>query len=716
MVSLIRRSILVSSVLVGGLAAPLVAQTDLRKFPLSRAIPADVFLAVMAKHNPEREFLAKYWDRVKDAFFESGILSDCWDVVSDNLDEDDLDKIEMLRKQFGDVCEAVDWADIVSREMVFAQRYVTPVGGSPYEGVLLGQMDAESAESNYEAVKALLEQLVKFIESRGGKGAAVREEQKDGWKLAVFGPVQAKGVGIAVAQCEDVIAFGFGGLAMLEDSVALLRGKGHSKALVDSPRFKKALSALPAAEDQVFYWDMADMFQKIRGMMTLAAGGADRERAGKKAKARPKPDKEEDSDSREAADDAAADEEKSPAGANEDEDAEDDEDDADERHGIALASKVLDELSMFDFLVSVEWTDGHRVFSESITSLSGDADSRRLYRAFAAARPIRDFERFIPKEADDFSCSSGIDWKEMYRAIRDFVETEVPGGIRHLKRFDRTQSEEWGLDIEKDVLSVLSGGVISVSMGDDWVVMLGVNDEAKAAKLIKRLVSVIRERVGEEGGLTLAPVDIDGHKFTSISHPMMMMMGLTSSPVWGCADDHVILSSSSKAVKRCLATAKGEHANITRNKRFMAQGLRPDGGAVQAIRFTDERKTGENLQSMIGAASMASNMVGMFVGGGEMPPEVSRILNKVPPILAKLGPVAGKINFYESSGSYETFDKGRWHSRSVQNYKDPKQVMEADAADSDDASSDAEPGKEPAKPNRRPGRGRSSGEPDEGTE
>ncbi len=93
-------------------------------------------------------------------------------------------------------------------------------------------------------------------------------------------------------------------------------------------------------------------------------------------------------------------------------------------------------------------------------------------------------------------------------------------------------------------------------------------------------------------------------------------------------------------------------------------------GAVTSISFTDESKMAEELQAGIGALSMAMGMLGMFPAA-EAPPEVQGLITSLPPILAKLGPVAGKLDFYKSSAAYESFDGQTWHSHTVQNYKKP---------------------------------------------
>jgi len=677
-----------------GWAGPLAAQTDLSRFSLSKAIPADVFIAVATRHNPEREFLDAYWRRVHQAFMDSGILADCWEMISDSMEDEQLEQVEQLKSEFADLCRAVDWGEMFSREMVHAGRYVKPVAGMPYEGIFLGRLDSRDAEKNYKALKALLEQLSRFIETKAGKVVTtVTESRRSDWKAAVLSLVQAPNMGLAVACHDDVLAVAFGGLSILDDCIGLLSGEGRAKPLISTGRFKKAMGLLPPAEDEFVFFDVSNMLEQIRGMMTMAArrGEAHRARRPPRGGAR---DSEDDDDKpagqkprrQQDQDDEAGEE------GGDDQDADGGDDEADEEYGggrriIETAGRIIDEVAIFDCIASVTWTDGYRVFDETVTLLSSGAKSKLLYPALTGARPIRQFERFIPKEATSFSCDAGLDWTALYKAVRGFIRDAVPEGKALLERFDKLQENEWEISLEKDVLGLLGGGIIHVSMGDDWVLMLAVTDEQRAAAQIKRVFQAIQKKTGKDGGLMLTPVEIMGHKFTSISHPMMMMMGGLSAPVCGCAEGHFILGSSSKAVKRCLSTAGGEHPNITRSKRWTAQGLRPEGHSIDSVSFTDESKTGEDLQAMIGGLSMASGMIGMMAGG-DMPPEAGKLLARLPAILAKLGPVAGKLNFYDSSAAYTSFEGGYWHTRSVQNYKAPKDVLLEDDMDQPQTASE----------------------------
>ncbi len=123
------------------------AQAEPSRFPLFKAVPADVFIAVGVRSNPEREFLDTYWARTAKAFWDSGIADDVWDMVTDRVPDEELDQIEEIRSQFGDLLKAVDWKEVFGTEMVYAARFdPRRMGrGSPYEGVFLCRLEEKKA-------------------------------------------------------------------------------------------------------------------------------------------------------------------------------------------------------------------------------------------------------------------------------------------------------------------------------------------------------------------------------------------------------------------------------------------------------------------------------------------------------------------------------------------------------------------------------------------
>ena len=203
--------------------APARAQTDLSKFPLTKAVPSDAFITVATRANPERKFLDDYWAEVHAAFMESGILSDAWEMFTDNVDEEKLDMVEKLKERFSALCEKIEWSKLFSKEFVYAGRFIKPVlHGSPYEGLVMGRMDGEKAAANYAALKALLAEFVKLIEADYGEGVvSITETNEDGVVIATLAHRDLAGLVFSIANCKDVIALSFGGPTMMNEAMML---------------------------------------------------------------------------------------------------------------------------------------------------------------------------------------------------------------------------------------------------------------------------------------------------------------------------------------------------------------------------------------------------------------------------------------------------------------------------------------------------------------
>ncbi|MEE8384598.1 MAG: hypothetical protein V3S01_01595 [Dehalococcoidia bacterium] len=638
-----------SFLLLSGLASgAAVAQTDFSKFPLAKALPADVFVAVAVKGNPEREFLSRYWDGVIQEFLNQGILEDIWDLITDAVPDENLEEFEETRERFGELAKAVDWKNLLEKEMIYAGRFsALPMGeGLNNQTLLMGRMSKKQAEANYEGLKAILGEIEKLVTLHAGEGVVkLTETKEDGVAMAVFGLADYPGLGLTVAQWKDVLALSFVGDDILRDAMGLLRGTSKQTGLIDTPRFKKAFADLPAAEDSLVFFDIEGMISPMRSLFTgIAAAEAKKAEKAKKA--------EEDE------------------GGEEVEGEEVDEEEADRDVWLGAVSSILSDLSIVDYMAVVEWTEGYRVFSESHTKLKPDAKKSPLYAVIAGNKPIKGFEKFVPQEAVSFSCSSGINLSKLYQYLIGFVTKHVPGGKETVAGFEAMQKEEWELEIDKDILKLFDGSMAWADMGNNWFLLAKVADEEKAAGLISRLLAAVNGMLGTENALMTTEVEVAGEKgFIQISHPMMLMLGGLRPPVVGCAEGYLIVGSSAKTVATCLDTSRGDHPNITKSKRWQKEALTPKSGSVDSISFTDQSNLGAEMQQMLGGLSMGLGMAGMFAQ--DLPPEVHKLLSTLPPLLVKLGAVAGKLDFYQSSASYSTFDGSRWQTYKVQNYKTP---------------------------------------------
>ncbi|MBK8267383.1 MAG: hypothetical protein IPK83_03395 [Planctomycetes bacterium] len=611
-----------------------VAQTDPSKFPLSKAIPDDVFIAVSAKANPERKFLDDYWAEVIKAFVDSGVMTDVWDMVTDTVPDDKLDEVEDTMDRFSGLCEKIEWSEMFDREFVYCGRF-NPANAPDgfHEGMFIGRSNKEKSSANYSALKKMLAELVKFVNEQAGQSVVNLDETKgEGQSVAklVFGA--APNFGISVAQMDDVIFLSFGGPDLLKDGMSLLKGGGDKKGITSSPRFKQAFDQLPPAEDSMVFFDVEGMMSTFRTM--LAAFGADmhggppRNGGGHGAREHAH---DEDGEHGEDGESHADGEDEGESDAHDH--------GHDEVNPMQIVSQLMHDISIIDYVAESEWTDGHRVFTDSVTVLKTSAKSSPIYDVVTSGKPTANFEKFIPKEAVSFSVSSGVDLTKAYQYAIDFVTK--------------------------------------------------VTDEKRMNEQLTRLLTFVNQQMGESA-LIISKVKVnDKVEFKQISHPMMAMMPGVSPPVIGCADGQLLLGSSVKTIKTCLMTASGKHDNITKNKRWQEESLMPTGSVLR-VSFTDESNMGQELQAAIGGMSMGLGMMGMFMGG-DVPPEAKRVISAIGPILAKLGPVAGRLDFFKSNAAYESFDGKKWTAHAVQNYKKqserPARMEETDTeAESSDSS------------------------------
>ena len=78
---------------------------------------------------------------------------------------------------------------------------------------------------------------------------------------------------------------------------------------------------------------------------------------------------------------------------------------------------------------------------------------------------------------------------------------------------------------------------------------------------------------------------------------------------------------------------------------------------------------GKELQAMIGMASFVSGMMPMVIPD----PEPRAIIGKIAGMIAKLSPVAGKIDFFKSTSTCTTFDGQNFWTKQVTHYVSPEE-------------------------------------------
>ncbi|MEW6253230.1 MAG: hypothetical protein AB1716_21535, partial [Planctomycetota bacterium] len=332
-----------------------------------------------------------------------------------------------------------------------------------------------------------------------------------------------------------------------------------------------------------------------------------------------------------------------------------------------------DAVTLIDYIATVQWTDGYDVRTEMITALAPHAQERPAFAVFAPRAPRTEFARYLPQETSSFSVSDGLNVQATYKFVLDTLQ--AVGGAGLLAKWADFQ-KQIGIDVERDIVAWLEGGLTTVTLaeqrGSVW--LLKVTDEQRAREKVsaalEQLAGKVSELAARNPGIavlagfvpTTAPCAEDRLPgFEELQFP------LSPQPlVWGVADGHLIFGTSADAVALCLATARGTHPSVRENPRVMQAAIVPAGPFV-SMSLTDHRNWSTEIAQVLGVCGM-----GLRMAGAAVPNEEARaVVGRIGSIVAKLGPVVRRINFYDSTATLTTFDGQHWRTQSVTHYVPP---------------------------------------------
>jgi hypothetical protein len=189
----------------------------------------------------------------------------------------------------------------------------------------------------------------------------------------------------------------------------------------------------------------------------------------------------------------------------------------------------------------------------------------------------------------------------------------------------------------------------------DWALMFRVKDSELAARKLSAGIDFVNDRLQKANQtLMIMPADVDAEGFRRVTHPMAMML---LNPVIGVKNDWLMIGNSPAPINKCLAVAAGKAPSIRENERFKAEGLIPTGPVVSAS-FKDTAKFGDELGQAVAKIGMLGGMVVASSPDQEQLNPFKQVMYKLMGIIAKLGPVVQKIDFYSSESSVTTYDGG----------------------------------------------------------
>lgn len=577
-------------------------------FSLGRYVPGDWWMYIHAVENPERAWIQQQWSGVWDAFSRSGIDKDLIGLCLSLVDETDRASAEESIQRGRDLIAGVRWGDLIGREVMVAERVAAPIP----DWLMMARGREGSGESNAKGLAAILAQIDSLIDAV----ELVTEKRNDVevWRLKL--PEEAK-YSVNLFRRGDVIGVTTSESA-LDQTIQLMLGTAKGPAIVDTARFKQALSEVKKPEDSVSYLDLKMLFAGLDGVIGHAFEG------------------------KELNEDAAA-----------------------AKKGIG---KLLQLADFMDYMIASEETEGRQALTHSVCKLRADRADSPVARAFFRRTPFEQFDRYIPATATGFKVSTFIDIPLLYATALEFIQQNVPGGADTVKNMKDGMASV-GFDPERDIFSWWSGEMISVEMpaavvtpmgGADSVMMIRVKDPKVAAEKLDSAINGLKGLI-EKGGkdspipVVIAPASGGPDGFREI---MFAPMAMFVRPVMGVSGDFLVVATSTASVNKCMDVAAGKAPSILKNERFAAEGIVPKG-PVTAASFADTSRLAQELGGVLMALSFGGRLAVAQIpsdGCDDDARKAKQALGKAFEILMKLGPVLNKIDFYSSESSVSTVD------------------------------------------------------------
>lgn len=343
------------------------------------------------------------------------------------------------------------------------------------------------------------------------------------------------------------------------------------------------------------------------------------------------------------------------------------------RFAESLVDRLFDAVGILDYVASVETTEGYSTRSETLVALVPDAKKRAIYPVFGKRAQLTDFDRFLPRETVSFSVSGGFAPDEFYKFLEDSLVEGGPFGEKLAAQWAAVQ-EQVGLNVKEDVFGWIDGDFVSVTLADGAgsVALIKVTDEQAARDKVGAVVELLSTRLTELAAQQPMLAMLAARTSETLDDRLEGFQNLhfMMSPqpvVWGVANGHLIFGSSADAVALCLETAAGKHPGIRENTRVMSEAIVPPG-PFTSVTLTDQRNLGNEISEILGAVSMGAGMMGAFIPD----PEVRPIITRIAGMLAKLTPVAQKIDFFKSTATCTTFDGMTYRTQMVTHYASPE--------------------------------------------
>lgn len=559
---------------------------------LRRAVPVEAHLAILGRHNPERDYQRAYLQDVWKTVEDEKLIERISELFTSQIPDDDLQGAKSVFNEIRDATEPIDWKSVANcPEMVYAQ-VMEPPFTQHLVLIRLTPKDAADCETG-------LKNLMGLIEKHSGGKVPVLTTTENSVEMTTLGVPSEVPMRPTFARIDDVLLIS-SSENLARRSLAMLQGSGEPSKF-DDKRLLEALEQLPEPEDALVFFDGRQLFSQLRKIgQFIRTQGQGKEKAEQVA---------------------------------------------------GLLEEVIDELSVLDYEVTSEYTDGYRNCVMSIGQLLPGTENRLLRQMACSGEPFENWQSRIPEDAVSYSLSTGVNLHPAYERILSVIQENFPEAQEGLEKFEQAQND-MDVHLDKDILQAFSGETVSLALpgaastgGPDSIFSLRCHKPERIRELLHRLVDGLQQFPAVQAQqLQLTECEeLDG--FDEVSAMTLLMVG--KRPVIGFHGGWMIIGSHPSAVQKMLDTWNGDAPTIAQSEGFQRFGLTIDGSVTGLSYSNMAESTRQTAQGLQQVGLMAPMIIGM--AGANAEPEDLKPLQDALALLPSIANVIAKFDFLESS-------------------------------------------------------------------
>ena len=281
-----------------------------------------------------------------------------------------------------------------------------------------------------------------------------------------------------------------------------------------------------------------------------------------------------------------------------------------------MAKSIINHCDFFDYAITTTTVKNQREYTHKYVKIKKNASQKPVFQMVANRKPITNFHKYIPVEADSFEASTFIDLTVLYKTIMTTIREELADGPAICDKWQSFQKEN-GFDLQEDFLSWISGEYIAMSTPptqptpfctEDAALLVRVKDPVKAAQKlnagIQRAAKFMNNQNQPLAINDATGIPVKGFKTITIAS-MAMIVG---SPCVGIWEDWFVFGSNEAIVKKIMATTSGKAKSIRDNVRFQQEGIFLNE-PVQSVSFTDLRTVSQQLTGFLVGMGFTAGMI-----------------------------------------------------------------------------------------------------------